>query len=564
VASARVLLEPGLRSLERPYEPRVVDSHSRRPDTSSLEGIPPGGPSISPRRVAEAIRELSGRNRAEARSKWLAAVSRLVIDMRPDIAEALAAYLEVPPSTFPSPLVGMSIGEIGVVYEALLALGDHSSRRSKGQYFTPDDVAHYLATQAQRFPVGHWIDPCCGIGNLAWHLASAMEDSAHFVAERLSLVDLDPVALKTAVALITASFAARESSVTLAQLARRSETRNYLSGSPPPRHDFAILNPPYAATSRDSRFEAADARDLYAYFLERTVRYSSGFIAITPAAHLTGLKYAALRNLLSQRSGGEVLVFDNVPDTVFRGYKYGSTNTSKTNFVRAAITTSAPGEAGWRVTPILRWTARSRTRLWREARSDLLPLRTGPAGEWVKLMRGTEAVWEHLAAANRTLTDLISFTPTPHQLTVAATPRYYISASRRQLDRGSKHTLYFRTERDQDLAYLLLNSSLPYWWWRSLEGGITLSLRTLRSLPIPSGLVPDRGLMERLEASERSDLVTKLNAGRLNENVRRPRDLVNAIDRHVLPGVEFDFARTFASDMFAESSSRTELPADEK
>lgn len=550
------LAEKSLETGRLPFDAnRVTQANplqSVRSGSGATLGIPIGGPSISPRRVADAIKTLTGRTRSEARTRWLAAVSTLVAGMRPDIADALTSYLAVSPSASPSPLVGMSIGEIGVVYEALLALGDQDSRRLRGQYFTPDDVAHFLAKQAERFPEGHWIDPCCGVGNLAWHLASTMDDPASFVAERLTLVDLDPIALKTAVGLLAASFAAPDSIATLTNLAERSTKQNYLAGNRPPRHDFAILNPPYAATLRDQRFKSADARDLYAYFLERTLDHAEGFIAITPAAHLSGLKYATLRTLLEERNGGEVLVFDNVPDTVFRGYKYGSTNTSKTNFVRAAITTSAPSDTGWRITPILRWAARSRPWLWHSAKDDLLPLRTGPAGEWVKLMQGTEAVWDHLAGADRTLGDLMSRIPTQFRLTVAATPRYYVSASRRDLDRGSKHTLYFRNSHDEALAYLVLNSSLPYWWWRSLEGGITLSLRNLRSLPLPSGLAIDDQLVERLEASEATDVVTKLNAGKLNENVRRPRSLVNAIDRHVLPGVEFDFTRTFAPDMFAD------------
>ncbi|MCR2824409.1 N-6 DNA methylase [Microbacterium sp. zg.Y909] len=508
-----------------------------------------GGASTSSRRIAEAIRVLSVRTGGNERTGWLAAVSRLVADMRPDIADALVAYLGTPPRDTSNPLVGLTIGEIGIVYEALLAIGDHSSRRSRGQYFTPDDVARFMAHQARRFPAGHWIDPCCGVGNLAWHLASSMDDSATFVMESLTLVDLDGTALKTAVALISASFAPHASTETLARLAQRSRTQDYLTESQPP-HDFAILNPPYAGTSRDERFRTADARDLYAYFLERAITSSTGFISITPAAHLTGIKYSELRALLSEKSGGEVLVFDNVPDTVFRGYKYGSTNTSKTNFVRAAITVSAPGDRDWRITPILRWASASRSRLWQSARKDLLPLRIGPAGEWAKLMRGTEGVWEHLATAERTLADIVSRTPTPFRLSVAATPRYYVSASRRDLDRTSKHSLYFRNQQDEELAYLLLNSSLPYWWWRTLEGGITLSLRNLRSLPIPPDLVPNEELVSRLDASDTVDMVTKLNAGRLNENVRRPRDLVTEIDHHVLPNLKFDFSRTFASDMF--------------
>lgn len=513
---------------------------------------PVGGSALSSGRVTAAIRSLSSPSRAATQDRWLQAIARLTRDMRPDLSEHLEVHLGCVASDS-SPLENLSIGEIGIVYEALVALSDHRSRRDNGQYFTPDDVARFMASQASRFPEGSWLDPCCGVGNLSFHLAATMTEPHDFVARRLTLIDMDEVALKTAIALLVANFAAHGDTDALQSLAARSKVRNFLASEPLPAHDFVIANPPYARTVRDANFRTSEASELYAYFLERIVETSKGMIAITPASHLGGVKYSSLRTVLEGAGGGEVLVFDNVPDTCFRGYKYGSTNSSKTNFVRAAITVSAPTDRSWKVSPILRWSVRSRSTMWSTARSLLVPLRTGPAGEWAKVMPGTEAVWDALSGSERRLGDLVTRERSVYQLHVASTPRYYISATRRQLDRGSKHVLHFGTKADMERAYILLNSSLPYWWWRCLDGGITLPLRTLLSTPLPPELEAPPRLVRRLQESEESSVVTKLNAGRQNENVRRPRDLVDAIDRILLRDIEYDFNRVYASDMFARN-----------
>ena len=77
-------------------------------------------------------------------------------------------------------------------------------------------------------------------------------------------------------------------------------------------------------------------------------------------------------------------------------------------------------------------------------------------------------------------------------------------------------------------------------------------------MPLPPVLedvsVARNDLIERLESSDSSDIQRKLNAGRINENVKRPRGLVDAIDRSLLPGVECDFTRVFAPDLFARGT----------
>lgn len=222
--------------------------------------------------------------------------------------------------------------------------------------------------------------------------------------------------------------------------------------------------------------------------------------------------------------------------------------------------------------------------MWEGLRGFLVPLRRAPGGEWAKLMPGTEAVWDALCgpeglaqpgsedsdANARCLADLLVVgSPEDgeslYRLWVASTPRYYVSASKKPLQRSSCHVLTFQSPEAKNQAYLLLNSSLAYWWWRCVDGGITLQKRTLASLPLPSLLEdvsagrPD--LLAELERSDSSDIQLKLNAGRINENVKRPRDLVEEIDRSLLAGLDYDFTWVFVPDLFVQDPPTLALPA---
>ncbi|MBP7881014.1 MAG: SAM-dependent DNA methyltransferase [Actinomyces sp.] len=563
--------------------------------------------------VSRAIEALRAPERSLAQLNWKRALAGSLSLKRPDLARQLIGHLGVDPSEV-SPLAEMSVGELGVVYEALLALSDPKSRRRDGQYFTPDDVAKFMVAEAGHFPAGTWLDPCCGIGNLSWHLAASQHDPSGFVERRLSLVDLDEVALASAEAILAASFAEQGNHGVLPALVARSQKGDFLSSQITVTADYVIMNPPYGRKERQDGYATARAGELYAYFMEKVSASTKGFVSVTPASYLGGLRYAPLRNILSNRSG-RIYVFDNVPDTIFRGYKYGSTNTSTTNFVRACITVADPqvagsvsagpasglvpqsaGIPGWLITPIIRWTRANRKAMWEGLRGFLVPLRRAPGGEWAKVMPGTAAVWDALCgpegwdalcgptvpaqpgsedsdANARCLANLLVVRSaedgaSPFRLWVASTPRYYVSASRKPLQRSSCHVLTFQSGEAMNQAYLLLNSSLAYWWWRCVDGGITLQKRTLASLPLPpllgevSAGRPD--LLAELESSDSRDIQLKLNAGRINENVKRPRDLVEEIDRSLLAGLDYDFARVFVSDLFAQGSPTPALPASGK
>src|SRR5699024_625930 len=97
-------------------------------------------------------------------------------------------------------------------------------------------------------------------------------------------------------------------------------------------------------------------------------------------------------------------------------------------------------------------------------------------------------------------------------------------------------------------------SSVPYFWWRVLDGGVTLPRRVLMSTPIPQVADPDGAalLARELQETEDSAITTKLNAGKLNENVKRSSDIVDRLNRAVL-GYSPDLSPIYSQDLTADS-----------
>jgi hypothetical protein len=434
-------------------------------------------------------------------------------------------------------LDGLTMSERSVLYEFSLAHADRDSRKASGQFFTPDDVARFLAARAATFPEGTWIDPCCGVGNLSYWLADAQADPASFVADRLVLVDRDPLALLIARALLATEFGLDAAGY--AALSARSRVADALTDELP-AFDFALLNPPYVGVPRDDRFVSADARDLYAYFLERMLQLGRGLVAITPVTFTSGPKFAALRRLIVR--GLEVLdlyCFDNVPDFVFRGVKFGSQNSNQVNSTRAAVIVGLAGDAAaarrHRITPLLRWRAVEREQLLAAADDFLAELQPDEARAFPKVGAALVPLYRSLLAAESTVGDLLVREPTPYVLQVPIALRYYLAAVQRPLDRDNVHRLYFATAEDRDRAWIVLNSSLAYWWWRVYEGGIVVSKALLTSVPMPLRSAP-ASLVAELARSENENLVLKLNAGLATANVKHPWRVLRDLTTAVAPG----------------------------
>ena len=287
----------------------------------------------------------------------------------------------------------------------------------------------------------------------------------------------------------------------------------------------------------DTKFETSKARDLYAYFLEKVIKTSTGFVSITPQTFTNGRKFDSLRRLLIRSfSDIRVYCFDNVPDNIFRGIKFGSKNTNTANSTRAGIIVARQNKAKqtFKITPLLRWRVKDRQKLLDSVDSFLAEV-TPQVDIFPKLQKDLLPLYEMTKNQRKMLTHLVSRHETQYKLTVPSTPRYFISALKSSVERSSFKTLYFHTERERNLAYLLLNSSYMYWWWRVHDGGMTISEKTLLTLPVIENIKINNKLLSKIEHSEITNRVVKRNAGKDNENVKHDPELIKEINKTLLP-----------------------------
>jgi hypothetical protein len=444
-------------------------------------------------------------------------------------------------------LSGLTIGEISVLYEYSVAVCDSDSRKSNGQFFTPDDVAEYMAICSRDFGVGVWLDPCSGIGNLSWHLISIQDDPEDFLLNHLILSDRDELALLIARTLFTISFQNKRKRL-FEEIEKNFVALDFLSVadsgslelfdtnsqlSKIPVHDFVIVNPPYLATDIDVRFETSKAGDLYAYFLENIIKTSRGFISITPQSFTNAGKFKSLRKLLLDNYENlTIFTFDNVPANIFKGIKFGSKNSNQANSIRASIVIAREGKGKRQITSLIRWRSSERELLFTSLDKFLSDVPLSDS-YFPKVSKDYKRLYMYVKD-NGTLGDLLSSKTTKYPLHVPSAPRYFIPALKKPVQRSSQKTLFFRTSSDRDYAYMLINSSFMYWWWRVRDGGMTLSLETITSLPLLDFEV-ESALIAALEKSEKTNKVYKQNAGAAQENVKHPKDLMIRVNKAVIP-----------------------------
>lgn len=444
-------------------------------------------------------------------------------------------------------IADLTIGDIGVLYEYSVAFADSESRKSNGQFFTPDDVAIYMAEKSKSFGDGVWLDPCSGIGNLSWHLAAIQEDPEDFLRNYLILSDRDELALLIARTLFTFSFQKKRNRL-FDEIEKNFIALDFLSVadsgslelfdnnsqlSEIPVHDFVIVNPPYLATDVDVRFETSKAGDLYAYFLENIIKTSRGFISITPQSFTNAGKFQSLRKLLLDNYENlTIFTFDNVPANIFKGIKFGSKNSNQANSIRASIIIAREGKGKRMITSLIRWRSSERELLFKSLDQFLSDVPLSDS-YFPKVSRKYKKLYMTVKG-NQTLGDLTSTKTTRYSLYVPSAPRYFIPALKKPVQRASQKTLFFRSAADRDYAYMMINSSYMYWWWRVRDGGMTLSLETIKSMPMLDFEV-DGAIVAALEKSEKTNKVYKQNAGAAQENVKHPKDLMIRVNQAVIP-----------------------------
>lgn len=427
-------------------------------------------------------------------------------------------------------IAGLTVGEIGVLYEYSLAYVNPDSRKESGQYFTPDDIAQLMTNYAADFEDGVWIDPCSGVGNLSYWLIERAKNSEEFLLNNMLITDRDKLALQIARTIFTLSFQNNNTNLFF-DIKDKFINIDFLKDELP-QFDFAILNPPYLSVKKDPKFETSQCADLFAYFLENIIKNSKGFISITPQTFTNGKKYNPLRKLLLDNFEGlKIFCFDNVPDNVFKGIKFGSKNSNTANSTRAAIIV-AQKKGSHQITPLMRWKSEERKSFLLRVDEFLCKAKL-EENIFPKVHPELSKCYNSVLSNNR-LNTLLSKKVTNFVLYAPSTPRYFLSATKKVLNRTGVKKLYFNNEEDMNYCYLLLNSSFSYWWWRVMDGGMSIGDTTIFTMPIPE-FEYDENLVKELEKSEQENKVEKLNAGNINENIKHPQDLVEKLNNLVLP-----------------------------
>ena len=186
---------------------------------------------------------------------------------------------------------------------------------------------------------------------------------------------------------------------------------------------------------------------------------------------------------------------------------------------------------------------------------ELAPLKDGDVTLtqefFPKVSKDYKQLYVEISSA-KTLKLIASPKRTKYPLYIPSAPRYFIPALKKPAKRSSQKVLYFPSEEKRDFAYMAINSSLLYWWWRVRDGGMTLSLETLMSLPLPEFKINEK-IVSALEKSEKTSKVYKQNAGAAQENVKHPKVLIEKLNHAVIP----EYAKLLTS--LHENSELTRL-----
>ena len=107
--------------------------------------------------------------------------------------------------------------------------------------------------------------------------------------------------------------------------------------------------------------------------------------------------------------------------------------------------------------------------------------------------------------------------------------------------------LKIKTEREFNFLYCFINSSFAYLWWRIYDGGINYSVNLLKSMPLPLNLLSNeddvffKKMAMKLIQNENNYIITKINAGKLNENIKFPEKYRKQINNRILKILKLDF-----------------------
>jgi len=370
-------------------------------------------------------------------------------------------------------------------------------KKKNGVFYTPKDIAEFMASKS-KFDDGKgiWLDPCCGLGILAISLASIQDDPIDFIENRLIINDMDKFQLDIALNNFKEKFG----------VIPKSFNEDFLSYDF--KCDYVIMNPPY--------FKYKDS-DIYAYFIEKVCNISNGFISINPISFTNGSKFKKIRKSILDFSSINLYHFDNIPGHIFDDAD-----------VRVSIIVSSNVENNRKTTTQIRWQSKKREEMIKNLDSNL-----DEAIFTEDIFYKTSPNTTHLIHDN-TLSNYV-VNKSDYPIYITSLTRYFITGSTKKLDRNGQIEIFLKDEDSYNKALIMINSSYLYWWWRTSDSSMSLTKRTLLSLPWIDFKYENDIISEVLE-SENINKVYKMNAGKSQENIKHSKELVAKLNSLFIPG----------------------------
>lgn len=451
----------------------------------------------------------------------------------------------------------------GELYEIGLATQDKLLKKKRGQYYTPDDVAEVMSQWLKECDGSVVCDVACGTGKLILTYLDLIgyDASRELISKgNLYLYDFDNVALKicwTAIAVKYGLDIADSIHDIFCDFLDRTIVL--------PPDCKVISNPPYSQIDEIQDYwehtnVLYDTKELYSAFMEKIFQQAKSTVIITPFSFISGNKFFTLRKEMCEVGNGFIVAFDNVPGNIFSGKKHGIFNTNTANSVRAAITVLSKNDKnkGFRVSPLIRFKNEERKDLLKiDVLEKILPqeyqIITTSNQSFRKIQRELQEVYkEWVAKSSYTLKDFISKNDEDYMIDIPNTCRYFTVASGRKLRRTGSITIKIHRYKEFAFAYCLINSSFAYWWWRIFDGGITYPVSLLNDMPLPYNLLTNEdkdffaNLANEMIAHQDDYIVTKMNAGAAQENIKFPDKYRIMINDKLLSILGFDLK----SDIF--------------
>lgn len=374
---------------------------------------------------------------------------------------------------------------------------NNKEKKKNGIFYTPQDISEFISKKASQFDDGKgvWLDPCCGLGILSINLAFIQEDPVDFILNRLVINDNDSYQLGVALDNFREKFG----------VVPRSFNEDFLEFDF--ECDYIIMNPPY--------FKYKD-NDIYAYFLDKASKTTSGFISINPISFTNGSKFKKTRENILQFSSITLYHFDNIPGHIFDDAD-----------VRVSIIVCHNLSNDKKTTGQIRWKTKARKQMLEDLDNNL--------GDGIF----TKEIFYKTVPGSLSLIhdDVLSnylVKKSNYPIYVTSTPRYFITASSTKLDRTGQIEIFMKDEDSYNKALIMLNSSYLYWWWRTSDSSMSLTRRTLLLLPwIEFEYGGD--IISSIKMSEANNKVYKKNAGKMQENIKHPKSLVGMLNSLFLP-----------------------------